>query len=55
VTLRLIAFAGIALALLTAYGVGRDRERERTLRAVENAFGATRPWKATRGELDDAR
>jgi hypothetical protein len=46
VTIRLIAFAGIALALLTAYEVGRDRERARTLRTVD---------KATRGASDDAR
>jgi hypothetical protein len=41
VTLRLIAFAGIALALLKAYEVGRDRERARVLRAMDNALGPT--------------
>jgi hypothetical protein len=41
VTLRLIALAGIALALLKAYQVGRDRERERVLRGMGNALGPT--------------
>jgi hypothetical protein len=41
VTLRLIALAGIALALLKAYQVGRDRERARVLRAMDNALGPT--------------
>jgi hypothetical protein len=55
VTLRLIALAGIALALLMAFQIGRDRERERAEKALENAFGPTRPWRVTGGELDDAR
>jgi hypothetical protein len=55
VTLRLIALAGITLARLKAYQLGRDRERERTLRAVDGAIGPTRPWRVTVGALDGAR
>jgi hypothetical protein len=55
VTLRLIALAVIALALLKAYQIGRDRERERALRALDSALGPTRLGMVIPGALDDAR
>jgi hypothetical protein len=53
-TLRLIALAGIALALLKAYQVGRDRERERARKAVDSAMGRHALGRP-RGEVNDAR
>jgi hypothetical protein len=44
VTLRLIALAGLALVLLKAYQVGRDRERERILKTLDSAVGPTPLW-----------